>query len=205
MNAGRTGAVGEIAGGWRSWTLMEGCPHRGARHPVSATAGGFSVCGSSPGRLRLAFGATDQVFDRIKTFNEAPGDPALGRADLLLHLRNPRNGEKAARLLEQAGMKGAREGDALFGARQLHDQRGQATAAALRLIERGRESVRPPSGGACARSQDVGCLMPERAGTGEDGRGVPGRNPRAGSFAANGRGRGLGPPPAGVRGQGDRH
>jgi UDP-N-acetylmuramate dehydrogenase len=59
--------------------------------------------------------------------------------------RNPPGGEGAGRLLERAGMKGAREGDAIFSERHANFvvNLGRATASdVLRLIARGREAVR---------------------------------------------------------------
>ena len=100
--------------------------------------------------FRLAFGPTDQVFDRIRTFNEKRrATQPWGERTFGSTFRNPRSGEKSARLLEQAGMKGAREGDALFSEKHANFMinAGQATAAdALRLIERGREKVKATAG-----------------------------------------------------------
>lgn len=100
--------------------------------------------------FRLAFGPSDQAFDRIKTYNEKRrASQPWGSRTFGSTFRNPRTGEKAARLLEQAGMKGVREGDALFSEKHANFliNAGQATAAdALRLIERGRKAVRAAAG-----------------------------------------------------------
>jgi UDP-N-acetylmuramate dehydrogenase len=99
--------------------------------------------------FRLASGVTDGVFARMKTFNERRrATQPWGERTFGSTFRNPPN-EKAGRLLEQAGMKGAREGDAFFSEKHANFliNAGRATSAdALRLIERGRERVRVMSG-----------------------------------------------------------
>jgi len=153
MNAGAYGrAIGEIAE-WVEIVDMEGRLVRmesrdirfGYREADFQVRGIIARVG-----FRLAYGATDQVFERIKGFNEKRrASQPWGERTFGSTFRNPRGGEKAARLLEQAGMKGAREGDALFSEKHANFliNAGQATAAdALRLIERGRERVRATAG-----------------------------------------------------------
>jgi UDP-N-acetylmuramate dehydrogenase len=99
--------------------------------------------------FRLVAGVPDQVFERMKALNERRrASQPWGERTFGSTFRNPPN-EKAGRLLERAGMKGAREGDAYFS--QIHANflinGGRATAAdAMRLIERGRERVRVMAG-----------------------------------------------------------
>jgi len=153
MNAGAYGrSIGEIAE-WVEIVDMEGRLVRmesrdirfGYREADFQVRGIIARVG-----FRLAYGATDQVFERIKAFNEKRrASQPWGERTFGSTFRNPRGGEKAARLLEQAGMKGAREGDALFSEKHANFliNAGQATAAdALRLIERGRERVRATAG-----------------------------------------------------------
>jgi UDP-N-acetylmuramate dehydrogenase len=152
MNAGAYGRfIGEIA----DWIeIVDG---EGRLHRIDAREVGFAyrdvelpVRGViSRAGFRLAPGVPDEVFARMKTFNERRracqpwGERTFGST-----FRNPPN-EKAGRLLEQAGMKGARSGDALFSEKHANFliNAGRATSAdALRLIERGRERVRATSG-----------------------------------------------------------
>jgi UDP-N-acetylmuramate dehydrogenase len=59
--------------------------------------------------------------------------------------RNPQGGESAGVLLERAGMKGAREGYAMFSEKHANFMinKGRATSSeALRLIARARNAVR---------------------------------------------------------------
>jgi UDP-N-acetylmuramate dehydrogenase len=100
--------------------------------------------------FRLAFGQASEAFDRIKFFNEKRrSTQPWGARTFGSTFRNPKGGEKAARLLENAGMKGAREGDVIFSEKHANFliNTGQATAAdALRLIDRARVSVRASAG-----------------------------------------------------------
>jgi UDP-N-acetylmuramate dehydrogenase len=85
----------------------------------------------------------------MKTFNERRrSTQPWGERTFGSTFRNPPN-RKAGMLLEQAGMKGAREGDALFSEKHANFliNAGRATSAdAIRLIERGRERVRVMAG-----------------------------------------------------------
>jgi len=149
MNAGAYGrSIGELA----EWVEIVDAEGRLARLEArdirfAYREADFPVRGIvSRVGFRLAFGPTDQAFDRIKTYNEKRrASQPWGARTFGSTFRNPRTGEKAARLLEQAGMKGVREGDALFSEKHANFliNAGQATAAdALRLIERGRKAVR---------------------------------------------------------------
>ncbi len=152
MNAGAYGRfIGEIA----EW--VEVVDGEGRLHRLEAGDVGFAYRDAEfPVRgvivragFRLAPGVPDEAFARIKTLNEKRraaqpwGERTFGST-----FRNPPN-EKAGRLLERAGMKGAREGDAFFSEKHANFlvNAGKATAdSALRLIERGRERVRVMSG-----------------------------------------------------------
>jgi len=152
MNAGAFGRfIGEIAE-WVEIVDIEGRLHRLAAHNVGfayreaalPVRGGIARVG-----FRLVPGVPDEVFARMKTLNEKRrATQPWGERTFGSTFRNPPN-EKAGRLLEQAGMKGAREGDALFSEKHANFliNAGRATSAdALRLIERGREQVRGMAG-----------------------------------------------------------
>jgi len=152
MNAGAYGRfIGEIAE-WVEIVDREGKLRRveigqmrlAYRETVLPVAGVISRVG-----FRLVSAAGDETFARMKTFNEKRrstqpwGEKTFGST-----FRNPPN-EKAGRLLERAGMKGAREGDACFSEKHANFliNAGRATAAdAMRLIERGRDRVRATAG-----------------------------------------------------------
>lgn len=152
MNAGAYGRfIGEIA----EW--VEIVDAEGRLHRLDARDVGFAyreaelpvrgvICRAG---FRLAPGVPDEVFARMKTFNERRrATQPWGERTFGSTFRNPPN-EKAGRLLEQAGMKGAREGDAFFSEKHANFliNAGRATSAdALRLIERGRERVRVMAG-----------------------------------------------------------
>ncbi len=101
-------------------------------------------------RLRLRPGRSDDSFARMKELNgrrravQPWGERTFGST-----FRNPPEGERAAVLLERAGMKGVREGDAAFSEKHANFMvnRGRATASqVVRLIARGREAVRSLAG-----------------------------------------------------------
>jgi UDP-N-acetylmuramate dehydrogenase len=152
MNAGAYGRfIGEIA----EW--VEIVDPEGRLHRLDAREVGFAYREAElPVRgvlvrvgFRLSPGNADEVFARMKTFNERRrASQPWGERTFGSTFRNPPN-DKAGRLLEQAGMKGAREGDALFSEKHANFliNAGKATSAeAIRLIERGRERVRVMSG-----------------------------------------------------------
>lgn len=152
MNAGAYGRfIGEIA----EWIeIVDG---EGKLHRLESREIGFAYREAElPVRgviarvsFRLAPGVPDEVFDRMKALNERRrATQPWGERTFGSTFRNPPN-EKAGRLLERAGMKGAREGDAYFSEKHANFliNGGRATAAdALRLIERGRERVRVMAG-----------------------------------------------------------
>lgn len=153
MNAGAFGrTIGEIAE-WVEIVDMEGSLHRfetrnvrfGYREAEFPVRGLVSRVG-----FRLASGVPDQVFERMKRINEKRraaqpwGERTFGST-----FRNPTDRESAGYLLELAGMKGAREGDAAFSEKHANFlvNLGRATASdALRLIEAGRKRVRAKAG-----------------------------------------------------------
>ena len=96
----------------------------------------------------------DDAFSRMKTLNgKRRATQPWGERTFGSTFRNPPGGEAAGALLERAGMKGAREGDAVFSEKHANFlvNRGKATASqALRLIARGKEAVRSLAGVALA-------------------------------------------------------
>jgi UDP-N-acetylmuramate dehydrogenase len=101
--------------------------------------------------FRFAAGTREAVFERMRQFNEKRrasqpwGERTFGSA-----FRNPPEGVgKARELLERAGMKGEREGDACFSEKHANFlvNRGHATAADVRrLLSRGQSAVRMSCG-----------------------------------------------------------
>lgn len=152
MNAGAYGRfIGEIAE-WVEVVDGEGKLHRLESREVGFAyrEAEFPVRGViARAGFRLATGVPDEAFARIKALNERRrASQPWGERTFGSTFRNP-PGEKAGRLLERAGMKGAREGDASFSEKHANFlvNAGRATAGdALRLIERGRERVRVMSG-----------------------------------------------------------
>jgi UDP-N-acetylmuramate dehydrogenase len=152
MNAGAYGRfIGEIA----EWVeIVDG---EGRLHRLEARDVGFAyrevefpVRGViARAGFRLAPVVPDEAFARIKTFNERRrASQPWGERTFGSTFRNPPD-DKAGRLLERAGMKGAREGDAFFSEKHANFlvNAGRATAAdALQLIERGRDRVRVMAG-----------------------------------------------------------
>ena len=101
--------------------------------------------------FRFGAGAREDVFERMRQHNEKRrasqpwGEKTFGSA-----FRNPPEGAgKARELLERAGMKGEREGDACFSEKHANFlvNRGRATAADVRrLLSRGQSAVRVSCG-----------------------------------------------------------
>jgi UDP-N-acetylmuramate dehydrogenase len=154
MNAGAYGqSIGELVE-WVEVVDAEGEIHkvearairfgyREAKYPVQgivARAG-----------FRFGAGTREAVFERMRQFNEKRrasqpwGERTFGSA-----FRNPPEGAgKARELLERAGMKGEREGDACFSVKHANYlvNRGRATAADVRrLMSRGQSAVRVSCG-----------------------------------------------------------
>jgi len=97
--------------------------------------------------FRFGPGTRETVFERMRQMNEKRrsvqpwGEKTFGSA-----FRNPPGGaESAGQLLERAGMKGEREGDACFSEKHANFlvNRGRATATDVRrLLSRGQGAVR---------------------------------------------------------------
>jgi UDP-N-acetylmuramate dehydrogenase len=154
MNAGAYGqSIGELTE-WVEVVDAEGEIHRIAaraiqfgyrevKYPVQGIVvrAGF----------RFGAGTREAVFDRMRQFNEKRrasqpwGEKTFGSA-----FRNPPAGAgKARELLERAGMKGEREGDACFSEKHANFlvNLGRATAADVRrLLSRGQSAVRVSCG-----------------------------------------------------------
>lgn len=154
MNAGAYGqSIGELVE-WVEVVDAEGEIHRvearairfgyrEAKYPVQGIVvrAGF----------RFGAGTREAVFERMRQFNEKRrasqpwGERTFGSA-----FRNPPGGAgKARELLERAGMKGEREGDACFSEKHANFlvNRGRATAADVRrLMSRGQSAVRVSCG-----------------------------------------------------------
>ena len=153
MNAGAFGRwIGEVVE-WVEIVDPEGSLHRVAAKEIrfSYRTADFPVPGVIVrAGFRLAPGRPDDAFSRMKTLNgKRRATQPWGERTFGSTFRNPPGGEAAGALLERAGMKGAREGDAVFSEKHANFlvNRGEATASqALRLIARGREAVRSLSG-----------------------------------------------------------
>ncbi|OYV99508.1 MAG: UDP-N-acetylenolpyruvoylglucosamine reductase [Deltaproteobacteria bacterium 37-65-8] len=154
MNAGAYGqSIGELAE-WVEIVDAEGEIHRvearairfgyrEANYPVQGIVvrAGF----------RFGAGTREAVFGRMRQVNEKRrasqpwGEKTFGSA-----FRNPPEGAgKARELLERAGMKGEREGDACFSGKHANFlvNLGRATAADVRrLLSRGQSAVRVSCG-----------------------------------------------------------
>ena len=154
MNAGAYGqSIGELTE-WVEVVDAEGEIHRvearairfgyrEAKYPVQGIVvrAGF----------RFGAGTREAVFERMRQFNEKRrasqpwGEKTFGSA-----FRNPPEGAgKARELLERAGMKGEREGDACFSEKHANFlvNLGRATAADVRrLLSRGQSAVRVSCG-----------------------------------------------------------
>jgi UDP-N-acetylenolpyruvoylglucosamine reductase len=153
MNAGAFGRwIGEVVE-WVEIVDPEGSLHRAAAREIR-----FSYRTAQlpvPGIIvragfRLRPGRPDDAFARMKALNgKRRATQPWGERTFGSTFRNPPGGEAAGALLERAGMKGAREGDAVFSEKHANFlvNRGKATAAdAVRLIARGREAVRSLAG-----------------------------------------------------------
>ncbi len=100
--------------------------------------------------LRFAEGTREGVFDLMRQWNEKRrADQPWGEKTFGSTFRNPPGRDSAGALLDQAGMKGEREGDACFSEKHANFllNRGRATASEVRrLMARGQEAVRDRSG-----------------------------------------------------------
>lgn len=153
MNAGAYGRrIGEIV----EW--VEIVDAAGAAHRVPAGEIRFSYRGASypvsglivRAGFRLAPGSADAAFALMKSINEKRrASQPWGERTFGSTFRNPEAGDAAGRLLERAGMKGVREGDARFSEKHANFiiNAGRARAVdVVRLMERGREAVRAMTG-----------------------------------------------------------
>src|SRR5512145_409648 len=118
MNAGAYGrSIGDIVE-WVEIADVEGSIRRAAAREIrfAYRSAAFPVAGivvRAAFRLRPA--ASDDVFALMKTLNEKRrAAQPWGARTFGSTFRNPPDREKAAVLLEKAGMKGAREGDAFY-------------------------------------------------------------------------------------------
>ena len=148
MNAGAFGrTIGEIVE-WVEIVDAAGELHRVPAKEIrfSYRTAEFPVTGIIVrAEFRLRPGRCDDSFARMKAINERRrvsqpwGERTFGST-----FKNPPGRESAGALLERAGMKGAREGDAAFSEKHANFlvNRGRATSSqVLRLIRRGREAV----------------------------------------------------------------
>jgi UDP-N-acetylmuramate dehydrogenase len=154
MNAGSYGqSIGELAE-WVEVVDAEGEIHRvearairfGYRETKFPVQGIVVRAG-----FRFGPGTREAVFERMRQINEKRrasqpwGERTFGSA-----FRNPPGGAGSAReLLERAGMKGEREGDACFSPKHanfLVNQGGATAADVRRLLSRGQSAVRVSCG-----------------------------------------------------------
>jgi UDP-N-acetylenolpyruvoylglucosamine reductase len=154
MNAGAYGqSIGELAE-WVEVVDAEGEIHRvearairfGYRETKFPVQGIVVRAG-----FRFGPGTREAVFERMRQINEKRrasqpwGERTFGSA-----FRNPPGGAGSAReLLERAGMKGEREGDACFSPKHanfLVNQGGATAADVRRLLSRGQSAVRVSCG-----------------------------------------------------------
>jgi UDP-N-acetylmuramate dehydrogenase len=96
--------------------------------------------------LRLGKGDPDGIFDRMREMNERRrGSQPWGERTFGSAFRNPPGEKGAGALLERAGFRGARRGDACFSPKHAHFvvNLGKATAADVAaLLREGKEAVR---------------------------------------------------------------
>jgi len=154
MNAG---AYGQSIGALAEW--VEVVDAGGEIHRVEARAIRFGYRETKfpvqgivlRAGFRFAPGTRENVFERMRQMNEKRrtvqpwGERTFGST-----FRNPPGrSESAGELLERAGMKGEREGDACFSAKHANFlvNQGRATAADVRrLMSRGQSAVRVSCG-----------------------------------------------------------
>jgi len=100
--------------------------------------------------FRFAEGTREAVFDLMRQWNEKRrADQPWGEKTFGSTFRNPQGRESAGLLLDRAGMKGQREGDACFSEKHANYllNRGRATAADVRrLMDRGQRAVKETAG-----------------------------------------------------------
>jgi len=153
MNAGAYGRqIGELA----DW--VEVADAEGEIHRIEARAIRFAYREAEyPVRgvvvragFRFADATREAVFEQMRQWNEKRrltqpwGEKTFGST-----FRNPSEGEGARVLLERAGMKGEREGEACFSEKHANFMvnRGRATSSDVRrLMARGQKAVRDLTG-----------------------------------------------------------
>ncbi|MFA5807028.1 MAG: UDP-N-acetylmuramate dehydrogenase [bacterium] len=154
MNAGAYGqSIGELAE-WVEVVDVEGEIHRvearairfGYRETKFPVQGIVVRAG-----FRFGPGTRETVFERMRQINEKRrASQPWGERTFGSSFRNPPGGVESAReLLERAGMKGEREGDACFSEKHANFlvNLGRATAADVRrLLSRGQSAVRVSCG-----------------------------------------------------------
>ena len=153
MNAGAYGrSIGDIVE-WVEMADFEGAMRRVPARDIRFTYRGaaFPVAGIvARAGFRLRPASSDDVFALMKTLNEKRrASQPWGERTFGSTFRNPPGGEKAGVLLERAGMKGARQGDAFYSEKHANFivNRGRATAGdVVALIARGRDAVRSQAG-----------------------------------------------------------
>jgi UDP-N-acetylmuramate dehydrogenase len=100
--------------------------------------------------FRFVEGTRESVFEQIRHWNEKRrANQPWGEKTFGCAFQNPPGHESAGMLLDRAGMKGEREGDACFSGKHANFilNCGKATAAdVLRLMNRGRKAVEERSG-----------------------------------------------------------
>lgn len=100
--------------------------------------------------FRFAEGTREAVFELMRQWNEKRrADQPWGEKTFGSTFRNPPGRESAGLLLDRAGMKGQREGDACFSEKHANFllNRGRATAADVRrLMDRGQRAVKETAG-----------------------------------------------------------
>jgi len=154
MNAGAYGqSIGELV----EW--VEGVDTEGEIHRVEARAIRFGYREAKypfqgivvRAGFRFGPGTRESVFERMRQVNEKRrASQPWGERTFGSTFRNPPGGAGSAReLLERAGMKGEREGDACFSEKHANFlvNRGRATAVEVRrLMSRGQSAVRVSCG-----------------------------------------------------------
>jgi UDP-N-acetylmuramate dehydrogenase len=100
--------------------------------------------------LRFSEGSRESVFERMREWNEKRrASQPWGEKTFGSTFRNPPGQDSAGALLERAGMKGVREGDACFSEKHANFMvnRGRATSAEVRrLMVRGQRAVEEKAG-----------------------------------------------------------
>ncbi len=153
MNAGAYGrSIADIAE-WIEVVDPEGGVHRVAAREIEFGYRGAAIPVTGiivRAGFRLRSASSDDVFSLMKALNEKRrASQPWGERTFGSTFRNPPGAEKAGALLERAGMKGVRVGDAIYSEKHANFivNRGRATAAdVIALIARGREAVRSLAG-----------------------------------------------------------